>query len=90
MPPGTAGATELCSADAASDDQTWSCTPDLKAAGIPAGPLTLSFDVFDVSNGAQSITPGVDIEQVTYEAPIPTSPQAYLKEGIPEFDPRQL
>ena len=41
------GAAEVCTATAGGADGLWSCTPDLGALGVPPGPVTLTFDVFD-------------------------------------------
>ena len=40
------GAAELCSATSGDADGLWRCTPVL-SAGVPLGPVELSFDIFD-------------------------------------------
>ena len=62
-PPGPVASAPACSATAADAENLWSCTADLAAMGVPAGPLELTFDVLRTDgstlaapDGAQAVT----------------------------------
>jgi hypothetical protein len=78
--------TTICEASQAESDGTWTCTADLVKAGIPPGPLTLTFDITD-ANGNVSWAVG-DLLDVTYAAvpPKPASPKIATVSDTPAAD----
>jgi hypothetical protein len=63
----TGGEAALCSAEGGDAEDLWSCVPDLASAGVPPGPVELTFDVVE---GA-SVTRDADTLSVTYAASEP-------------------
>jgi hypothetical protein len=71
-----------CRTTKARPDGSWSCTTDLLKAGVPPGPLTVSFDVQDPSGAtASGLAPA---RSITYAAvpprPVTTYRQVSLKQ----------
>ena len=74
------GAAPLCSATSADAEGRWSCTADLLARGVPAGPLELAFAVLRTDGSVLRAPDGG--ETVRFVMP-PTDPARYLRAGIP-------